>query len=68
VTAGLAAGLASAGVLTRLIEAQLWGVTPTDPLTFAGVSMLLVGIALAACIPAARRALAVNPTLALRND
>ena len=68
VTAGLIAGLASALALTRLIAARLWGVTPTDPATFAGVSLLLVAIALVACVPPARRALSVNPTLALRSD
>jgi putative ABC transport system permease protein len=68
VAGGLVAGLASALALTRLIASQLWGVTPTDPVTFAGVSMLLVAIALAACVLPARRALSVDPTLALRND
>ena len=68
VAAGLIAGLASALALTRLIAARLWGVTPTDPVTFAGVSILLVAIALAACVLPARRALSVDPTLALRND
>jgi len=68
VAAGLIAGLASAFALTRLIAARLWGVTPTDPVTFAGVSILLVAIALAACVLPARRALSVDPTLALRND
>jgi putative ABC transport system permease protein len=68
VAAGLVWGLAGALALTRLIRSQLWGVTPTDPVTFAGVSVLLVAIALLACVIPARRALSVDPTIALRND
>jgi len=68
VAAGLVWGLAGALVLTRLIRSQLWGVTPTDPVTFAGVSVMLVAIALLACVIPARRALSVNPTIALRNE
>jgi ABC-type antimicrobial peptide transport system permease subunit len=68
VAGGLIAGLLSAVALTRLMASQLWGVTPTDPATFLGVTLLLVAIALAACIVPARRALTVDPTLALRND
>ena len=68
VAAGLVWGLAGALALTRLIRSQLWGVTPTDPVTFAGVSVLLVAIALLACVIPARRALSVNPTIALRNE
>jgi putative ABC transport system permease protein len=65
---GLVVGLASAFALTRLIESQLWGVTATDPLTFVAVSLLLVAIGLAACVVPVRRALSVEPTIALRND
>ena len=54
--------------LTRLIASQLWGVTPTDPITYAAVSALLVGVACVACVIPVRRALAVDPTIALRND
>jgi putative ABC transport system permease protein len=68
VAAGLVWGLACALALTRLIRSQLWGVTPTDPMTFAGVSVLLVAIALLACVIPARRALSVDPTIALRNE
>lgn len=68
VAGGLIAGLGGALALTRLIAARLWGVTPTDPVTFASVSILLVAIALVACVPPARRALSVDPTIALRND
>jgi putative ABC transport system permease protein len=66
--AGLVLGLACASALTQLIRSQLWGITPTDPATFAGVSLLLVIIGLAACVLPVRRALSVDPTVALRND
>ena len=65
---GLAAGLAGAFILTRLIASQLWGITATDPVTFAGVSLLLIAVAAVACVIPARRALAVNPTVALRTE
>jgi len=68
VAIGLAGGLAGALALTRLIESQLWDVTPTDPLTFVAVSVLLVAIAAIACVIPARRALSVDPTVALRTD
>jgi ABC-type antimicrobial peptide transport system permease subunit len=66
--AGLVIGVASALMLTRLIASQLWGVTPTDPATFVGVSLLLSAIALAAAAIPARRALTVDPASVLRND
>jgi ABC-type antimicrobial peptide transport system permease subunit len=68
VGSGLICGVVGALLLTRLIASQLWGVTPTDPATFVGVSLLLVGVALAACIAPARRALSVDPTIALRTE
>lgn len=68
VGSGLAAGVAGALILTRLIESQLWGITATDPATFVGFSMLLAAIALVAAAIPARRALAVDPAIALRND
>ena len=63
---GLSAGLAGSLVLTRLLQSQLWGVTPTDPLTFASVIALLALVALAAAFFPVRRATSVNPTVALR--
>jgi putative ABC transport system permease protein len=63
---GLAIGLAGSLVLTRFLSGLLYGVSATDPLTFATVAALLLLIALAAsCVPA-RRAMRVDPIEALR--
>jgi putative ABC transport system permease protein len=63
---GLAVGLAVALGATRLIAAQLWTVTPTDPVTFITVSVLLAAVALIASWIPVRRALRVDPTIALK--
>jgi ABC-type antimicrobial peptide transport system permease subunit len=63
---GIAIGLAAALVLTRLMSALLFGVSPIDPLTYAAVSIGLVGVVLLAAYLPARRAAAVDPTEALR--
>lgn len=68
IATGLVAGLAGALGLTRLIASQLWEVRPTDPVTFAGVCLLLTLVALLACGIALRRALQVDPTVALRYE
>ncbi len=66
--AGLAAGVAAAFGLTRLLHAELFGVKPSDPLTFAAAPLLLLIVALAAaCIPALR-ASRVDPLVALRHE
>jgi len=65
---GLVLGLAAASGLTRFQQSLLFGVRPTDPLTFAGVALLLCVVALAACGIPARRALAVDPVETLRSD
>ena len=63
---GLALGLAGAFGLSQVLSGLLVGVTPTDPLTFASITILLVLVALAACLIPARRATRVDPLVALR--
>ena len=65
---GIACGLVAAAVCTRLMSSLLFEVSPLDPLTFAGVPLMLVlAAALASYIPAVRAAL-VDPVEALRTD
>ncbi len=66
--AGVILGLAGSIGLTRFISSQLYGVGATDPSTFIGVSLLLVGVALAACYIPARKAAGVDPLVALRYE
>ena len=63
---GLAAGIPAALILTHFLSALLFGVTPTDPLTFIGVALLLMLVALAAAYLPARRAIRIDPMVALR--
>jgi len=66
--AGAAVGLVCALIVSHLMAGLLYGVRPTDPVTFAGVALLLIGVALLACYIPARRAIRVDPLVALRHD
>jgi predicted permease len=65
---GVAVGIVAAMGLTRLMANQLFGVGPHDPITFVGVAGLLIIVAVAACYIPARRAMRVDPIIALRCD
>ena len=65
---GLTFGLSGSFALTRYLKSALYEVTATDPATYAGVSLLLTVVALGACLVPTRRAVSVNPTVALRYE
>jgi putative ABC transport system permease protein len=68
VLVSIAIGLVGSLAVTRLIAGLLYHVSPADPLTFAGIGLLLAGVALLACYLPARRATRVDPALALRSE
>jgi putative ABC transport system permease protein len=65
---GSAIGIVGALLLSRVIASQLYGISPTDPVTFLAVSILLTIVALVACYIPARRAMRVDPTVALKYE
>jgi putative ABC transport system permease protein len=66
VVAGLVIGLLASVGLTRFLSSLLFNISPTDPLTFALISILLGGVALLACYLPARRATRIDPLSAMR--
>jgi len=65
---GLAIGLAGAAATTRVLASELVHVSPTDPVTFVFISLMLSAAAALGCLIPARRAMAVDPVIALRQD
>jgi putative ABC transport system permease protein len=68
VAGGILAGLAASFALMRFLASQISGVSPTDPWTFAAVVFIVVAVGLAACVVPARRAVSVDPLVALRYE
>jgi ABC-type antimicrobial peptide transport system permease subunit len=65
---GLALGVVGALALTRVLQSQHYGVSPTDPVTFVSLSLLVLAISALASVLLARRATRVDPMIALRHE
>ena len=65
---GITLGLAAAFAVTRWLSSELYGVSASDPFTYAGVALLIALMSMLACYVPARRAMSVDPLIALRND
>ena len=68
VCVGVALGLAGAAAASRLVTTMMFGLSPTDPLTYVAVALLLIAVAIAASVLPARRASRVDPMTALRAE
>ena len=65
---GVTLGVGGAWMLSRYLETLLYGVSPGDPMAFSGAAALLILISVAACYGPARRATAIDPNVALREE
>jgi putative ABC transport system permease protein len=65
---GILLGLVGAFGLARVTQSLLFGVSPTDPLTYLAVGSVILAVALLACMVPARRAMRVDPLVAIRNE
>ena len=65
---GIFLGISGAVAVMRILSSELYGVSATDPATFASVAVLVAGVALFACYIPARRAMHVDPIIALRYE
>jgi ABC-type antimicrobial peptide transport system permease subunit len=66
--AGRAVGLTGAFLVTRLMSSELYGVSPLDPVTYLGVALVMAAVTLLACYVPTRRAMRVDPLVALRYE
>jgi ABC-type lipoprotein release transport system permease subunit len=65
---GVVGGVAGALFATRLLQSMLFHVSPMDPSTFVAVALVLMGVAVLACLIPAMRATRIDPTIALRRE